>query len=119
MFEDKNMQDWIRTSVGMAADALKSLEEGVDADGANDESQEDSELDEGVSQAILDRLVDAMFYSPRVENIMAKIGLDTSKLTDLRMQITPLLKTFLASNNIKVAGGAQARTALKSIAKGV
>jgi hypothetical protein len=76
-------------------------------------------VDEGVSQSVLDHLVDAMLNSPRVDSLLVKIGVEGEGKMSLKDTLVPVLKTFLMGMDIAVAGGAQAKTAMKQMARSV
>lgn len=77
---------------------------------------------ESVSAGAIDRLVDAMFYNPKVEAMIERFGLDSrgkaNFLTDLRLQITPVIKIALSKTGQRVAGASQAKAAVRAMTKG-
>ena len=76
------------------------------------------EIGESISQGAIDRLVDAMFYSPKVDAMLKRFGLGGGDLTSLRVQITPVIKLWLAGQGQKVSGASTAKADVRSMAKG-
>lgn len=78
-------------------------------------------MDEGISAGAIDRLVDAMFHSPKVDAMLERFGLESrdkaNLMMDLRMQITPVIKLSLSKYGQRVAGASQAKAAVRSMAK--
>ncbi|MBN2258497.1 MAG: hypothetical protein JW704_11895, partial [Anaerolineaceae bacterium] len=68
-------------------------------------------VEESVSESLLNRLMDAMIMSPRVERIMALVAgeQDPALISDgLRTVILQVVKKFLMDQGIKTQGAAQA-----------
>ena len=81
-------------------------------------SEKSEDLEESISQGAIDRLVDAMFYSPKVDAMLKRFGLGGVDLTSLRAQITPVIKLWLAGQGQKVSGASTAKADVRSMAKG-
>jgi len=78
----------------------------------------DDEIGESLSQGAVDRLMDAMLHSPRMGKMMERYGLDELAAERLRIQLTPVMKMFFASEGIGVSGISSAKAAVRAFGRG-
>lgn len=74
------------------------------------------EIFEAVSDSLIDRVVDAMVYAPRAENLLNRI-IKTDDIASLIDQLKPAIKVALTKMGVKVVGKTAAKMTVKKMVK--
>lgn len=76
-------------------------------------------IDEAISDGAIERLLDAMFLSPRVVAFFNRYGVGMgSDMAELRRMVSPVVKIWFSERGKTVSGASSARTAVRSIGRG-
>jgi hypothetical protein len=78
----------------------------------------DSDIEEGISEGAVYRLVEAMFRSPRVESMLKRFGVSGGDITRLEAKVVPVIKLWFGGIGKRVAGASAAKAAVRQMAKG-
>ena len=98
---------------------IEELENIIENEDSEDYEDSDFDLEESVTSNRIDTVVDAMITSPKVKNIMRRLGInieDESLKQKLVNTLSPAVKIFFDRSGFKIIGKAGAKKALKGLA---
>lgn len=73
--------------------------------------------EESISLSKVNRIVEAMLWSPRVERLLASEGVDEAGVAELSNALIPVLKMFFSSKGVGVQGTTAAKTAIRDLGR--
>lgn len=86
-------------------------------EGEKSEEGGDEEVVESISDGAIDRLVDSMLTNPKTDGMLSRFGVSPSAVSELRAQLSPVMKAVLSSAGVKVSGASTAKRAVKDLAR--
>lgn len=96
-------------------------QEPADIEDETDGEENVDELGEGrISDSVVTRIVEAMVNGPKAKNVLDKYlpEADNAGLREaLKVAVEQVLKQVLAKRGVKVVGAAQAKSAMRQLAK--